>query len=177
MRRESVPLNREHQDQGRRSDQSDHGRAKATEDTGENLAVLELSVKLNDSQNDHEGRQDHGKCRRQRTDDSDQMARAGLMQDLIADVGGAVDSDWARGHLRDGHDVGEGTFREPPMGHDNLSLDKGKHGVAATEREEPDDKEHPEKLEDKSKFSHYSASFLFLMTATLADTTIRTSRM
>ena len=37
----------------------------------------------------------------------------------------------------------------------DLALQKRQHSVAAAEGEQPYDKENPEKLEDKSKLSHF----------------------
>ena len=63
------------------------------------------------------------------------MARSGLMQNLIADIGGAVDTDGAGSHLGDGHDVGERAFGQPAVRHDDLRLYEGQHGVASAEGE------------------------------------------
>ena len=63
------------------------------------------------------------------------MAGAGFRKYIVTDKGGAVDSDWSRGHLGYGHDVRERTLVYPRIGHYNLRLNQRQHSVAASESE------------------------------------------
>ena len=89
------------------------------------------------------------------SEDPDKVTRTGLVQYLIADVGGAVNPHRTRGHLGDGHDVSESALGQPSVSHNDLCLDERQHSVAAAEGEQSYHKENPEKLEDKSKLSHF----------------------
>ena len=55
----------------------------------------------------------------------------------ITDISGAVDADGAGRHLGDGDDFGELGRGEPLMAIDDLMLNKGEHGITASEAEMP----------------------------------------
>ena len=63
---------------------------------------------------------------------------SGLHADGISHVGRRVDGNRARGHLTDGHDIGENGIGHPGMADNHLVLDQGQHGVSAAEPEESD---------------------------------------
>ncbi len=56
----------------------------------------------------------------------------------ITDISGAVDADGAGRHLGDGDDFGELGRGEPLMAIDDLMLNKGEHGITASEAENAD---------------------------------------
>ena len=87
------------------------------------------------------------------------MSGAGIRDHLIAHIGGAVDPDRSRSHLRNGHNVSECAFSQPSVDGDNLCLDEGEHRIASSESEEPYDEEHPEELQVKFNLSHCGTSF------------------
>ena len=68
------------------------------------------------------------------------------MYGSISAVGGRVDADRPRCHLRDGNDVGKLGRAEPMMSKDGLGLYQRQHSVSSTESEESDDEEGVEEF-------------------------------
>ena len=86
-----------------------------------------------------------------RTTASDAAAQAGeclgcarIFHYFVANVGGAVESDRARGHLGNGQDVGEYAFAYPSLGDDYLALYDTDNGISSAHGEQPDQEKGPE---------------------------------
>ena len=79
----------------------------------------------------------------------------------IANVGGTVDANRSRCHLRDSHDVGEGLCGDlwAPIFSHHQPLNERQHRISATETEQTDLKICPNEAEVSG--DHAFSSFLF----------------
>ena len=137
----------EDQQQGRRSDHADDGRAHAAHGPLDQPVVLQAHEEARHEDHERQRRKTHGEGGDHRPEDPEPFA-SGLDAHRISDVGRRVDGDGPGCDLRDGHDVGELGVREPLVLHDHLVLDEREHGVTSSESEESDlevrDEELPE---------------------------------
>ncbi len=75
------------------------------------------------------------------------MSVARILDGGIAAVGGGVDADGTRRHLRDGDDIGKLCRRQPVVVLHRLVLNQRQHAVSPSESEEADLKERDKQIE------------------------------
>ena len=127
-----------HQQQGGRCDESDNNRAQSHKGTLDERALAMALDVVGGNQGEDERRQHDGEGGHQRAEHA--------TRDDIADVGGAVDADGARRHLRDGDDVGEHLAGNPSRIH-HLALDEREHRVTPAEAEQADFQVGPDEFQ------------------------------
>jgi hypothetical protein len=76
------------------------------------------------------------------------MLSASVDDGGISDVGGGIDANRTRCHLRDGNDIRELTHRHPMVVRDDLTLNHRDHGIATAEAEEAYEEEGVEELKE-----------------------------
>ena len=125
-----------HQQERGGSQQSHHRGPEGGEDALHSIGVHVFHEHLANENHQHQRGQHQSEGGRCRPQHGHGVAVAGIVNGGVAAVGGRVNADWAGGHLRDGHDVGELCRREPVVVHHRLGLYERKHAVAAAESEQ-----------------------------------------
>ena len=75
------------------------------------------------------------------------MCTTSIDDSRVSYVGGRVDANRARRHLRDGNNIGEFAHGHPMMVGDDLALDHRDHRITSAKAEETDEEKGIEELE------------------------------
>ena len=135
-----------HHQQGGSTNKPYDARAKTDEYALHHVGVHILVQHLADENHQYQGRKNQGYGCHGTAQYRHHPTHASVMYGGIAAIGGGVDADRSRCHLRDGDDIGKFSHRHPMILCHHLSLDKGYHRIATSESEDANLYEYDEKL-------------------------------
>ena len=113
-----------HQEKGGSSDKTYHGRTKTDEDALHGIGLHILVQHSADHNHQNQGGKNQGKRCHSTAQYRHHTTHAGIMHGSITTIGGGVDADRTRCHLRDGDDIGKLLHRHPMILGYHLSLDE-----------------------------------------------------
>ena len=129
-----------------------HG-AESGEDTLHQRGVHVLHEHAADEYHQDKRRQHQGECGDGRAKDTHCRVEPRVLQGSEPAVGGRVDADGARRHLRDGNHVGKLGRREPVVVDHRLGLDERQHAVATAKAEEANLEERDKEAQEYHRYS------------------------